>query len=110
MTSKQLLSKLKHDKTYEKYIESLEKDLNELERLREDNNKEIVSNSLEAFDIIIDLLNRYQHTTVEDNEYQTIYGYPIDNIRKDLEVLVVLKKLKKNMSVENMNTNIDGTI
>ena len=48
--------------------------------------------SKEAFEKIIELCNYYQHTIVKDTEVGTIWGYPIDNIRKDLEVLEILKK------------------
>ena len=48
--------------------------------------------SKEAFEKIIDLCNHYQHTIEKDTEVGTIWGYPIDNIRKDLEVLEILKK------------------
>ena len=48
--------------------------------------------SKEAFEKIIELCNHYQHTIVKDTEVETICGYPIDNIRKDLEILEILKK------------------
>ena len=48
--------------------------------------------SKEAFEKIIELCNYYQHTIEKDTEVGTIWGYPIDNIRKDLEVLDILKK------------------
>ena len=48
--------------------------------------------SKEAFEKIIELCNHYQHTIERDTEIGTIWGYPIDNIRKDLEVLEILKK------------------
>lgn len=53
-----------------------------------------MSKSLEAFDKIIEVCNYYHHHIVKDTEVQTIYGYPIDNIRKDLEVLEIIKKKK----------------
>ena len=48
--------------------------------------------SKEAFEKIIELCNYYQHTIEKDTEVGTIWGYPIDNIRKDLEVLEIIKK------------------
>ena len=48
--------------------------------------------SKEAFEKIIELCNYYQHKIVKDTEVETIWGYPIDNIRKDLEILEILKK------------------
>lgn len=48
--------------------------------------------SKEAFEKIIELCNYYQHKIVKDTEVETICGYPIDNIRKDLEILEILKK------------------
>ena len=48
--------------------------------------------SKEAFEKIIELCNHYQHTIEKDTEVGTIWGYPIDNIRKDLEVLEIIKK------------------
>ena len=48
--------------------------------------------SKEAFEKIIELCNYYQHTIAKDTEVGTIWGYPIDNIRKDLEVLEIIKK------------------
>ena len=48
--------------------------------------------SKEAFEKIIELCNHYQHKIVKDTEVGTIWGYPIDNIRKDLEILEIFKK------------------
>ena len=48
--------------------------------------------SKEAFEKIIELCNHYHHTIVKDTEVETICGYPIDNIRKDLEILEIIKK------------------
>ena len=48
--------------------------------------------SKEAFEKIIELCNYYQHKIVKDTEVETIWGYPIDNIRKDLEILEIIKK------------------
>ena len=48
--------------------------------------------SKEAFEKIIELCCHYQHTIVKDTEIGTIWGYPIDNIRKDLEILEIFKK------------------
>ena len=48
--------------------------------------------SKEAFEKIIELCNHYQHTIVKDTEVATIWGYPVDNIRKDLEILEIFKK------------------
>lgn len=48
--------------------------------------------SKEAFEKIIELCNYYQHTIEKDTEVGNIWGYPIDNIRKDLEVLEIIKK------------------
>ena len=48
--------------------------------------------SKEAFEKIIELCNYYHHTIVKDTEVETICGYPIDNIRKDLEILEIFKK------------------
>ena len=48
--------------------------------------------SKEAFEKIIDLCNHYQHTIEKDTEMGTIWGYPIDNIRKDLKILEIFKK------------------
>ena len=49
--------------------------------------------SKEAFEKMVEICNYYHHTIVKDNiDIQTICDYPIDNIKKDLEVLEILKK------------------
>lgn len=48
--------------------------------------------SKEAFEKIVELCNSYHHTIVKDTDIELICGYPIDNIRRDLEVLEILKK------------------
>ena len=48
--------------------------------------------SKEAFEKMVEICNYYHHTIVKDIDIQTICGYPIDNIKKDLEVLEILKK------------------
>lgn len=49
-------------------------------------------NSKEAFEKMVELCNFYHHTIVKDTNIELIYGYPVDNIRRDLEVLEILKK------------------
>lgn len=52
--------------------------------------------SLEAFDEIIKCCNEYHHWfTVVDIE--TIEGYPIENIRKSLQALEIIKNKKINL-------------
>ena len=41
---------------------------------------------------MVELCNFYHHTIVKDTDIELICGYPIDNIRRDLEVLEILKK------------------
>ena len=48
--------------------------------------------SKEAFEKMVELCNLYHHTIVKDTDIELICGYPIDNIRRDLEVLEILKK------------------
>lgn len=48
--------------------------------------------SKEAFEKMVEFTNKLSHTIVKETEMQTVCGYPIDNIRKDLEVLEILKK------------------
>lgn len=48
--------------------------------------------SKEAFEKMVELCNFYHHTIVKDTDIELICGYPIDNIRRDLEVLEILKK------------------
>ena len=48
--------------------------------------------SKEAFEKIIELCTHYQHTILKDTEVATIWGYPVDNIRKDLEISEIFKK------------------
>ena len=63
--------------------------------------------SKEAFEKIIELCNHYQHTIVKDTEIETIWGYPIDNIRKDLEVLEILKKYSYSNDNETLFIALD---
>ena len=46
----------------------------------------------EAFEKMVELCNFYHHTIVKDTDIELICGYPIDNIRRDLEVLEIIKK------------------
>ena len=62
--------------------------------------------SKEAFEKIIELCNYYQHTIVKDTEVGTIWGYPIDNIRKDLEILECFKKIDKKELKDFIETQI----
>lgn len=50
--------------------------------------------SKEAFEKIVELCNFHHHTIVKDTDIQLICGYPIDNIRRDLEVLKIVKEHK----------------
>ena len=50
--------------------------------------------SKEAFEKMVEICNYYHHTIVKDNtDIQTICGYPIDNIKKDLDKLDKIKKI-----------------
>ena len=49
-------------------------------------------NSKEAFEKIVESCNIYHHTIVKDTNIELICCYPIDNIRRDLEVLEIIKK------------------
>ena len=46
----------------------------------------------EAFEKMVELCNFYHHTIVKDTDIEFVCDYRIDNIRKDLEVLEILKK------------------
>ena len=46
----------------------------------------------EAFEKMVELCNFYHHTIVKDADITFVCDYRIDNIRKDLEVLEILKK------------------
>lgn len=48
--------------------------------------------SREAFEKMVESCNFYHHTIVKDTDIELICGYPVDNIRRDLEVLEILKK------------------
>ena len=48
--------------------------------------------SKEAFEKMVELCNFYHHTIVKDTDIEFVCDYRIDNIRKDLEVLEILKK------------------
>ena len=48
--------------------------------------------SKEAFEKMVELCNYYHHTIVKDTDITFVCDYRIDNIRKDLEVLEILKK------------------
>lgn len=50
-----------------------------------------MSKELEAFEKIIEICNYYHNKFIKDTEIQTIFSYPIDNIKKDLEISEVLK-------------------
>ena len=56
--------------------------------------------SKEAFEKIIELCNHYQHTIEKDTEIGTIWGYPIDNIRKDLEILEKYKSIEDILGID----------
>jgi len=48
--------------------------------------------SKEAFIKIREIMNEYHHQFVKENiQVETIEGYPLDQIEKDLEVLEILK-------------------
>ena len=55
----------------------------------------------EAFEKMVELCNFYHHTIVKDTDITFVCDYRIDNIRKDLEVLEILK---------NKNEDIKGLI
>lgn len=59
--------------------------------------------SKEAFEKIREIMEQYHHQFVKDNiKLETIEGYPINKIEKDLELLEILKKY---ISIfENPNT------
>ena len=46
----------------------------------------------EAFEKMVELCNLYHNTIVKDADITFVCDYRIDNIRKDLEVLEILKK------------------
>ena len=46
----------------------------------------------EAFEKMVELCNFYHHTIVKDTDIEFVCDYRIDNIRKDLEVLEIIKK------------------
>ena len=46
----------------------------------------------EAFEKMVELCNFYHHTIVKDTDIDFVCDYRIDNIRRDLEVLEILKK------------------
>ena len=46
----------------------------------------------EAFEKMVELCNFYHHTIVKDADITFVCDYRIDNIRKDLEVLEIIKK------------------
>lgn len=48
--------------------------------------------SKEAFEKMVELYNFYRHTIVKDTDITFVCDYRIDNIRRDLEVLEILKK------------------
>ena len=48
--------------------------------------------SKEAFEKMVELCNFYHHTIVKDTDIEFVCDYRIDNIRRDLEVLEILKK------------------
>ena len=48
--------------------------------------------SKEAFEKMVELCNFYHHTIVKDTDITFVCDYRIDKIRKDLEVLEILKK------------------
>lgn len=62
--------------------------------------------SKEAFEKIIELCNHYQHTIEKDTEVGTIWGYSIDNIRKDLEILECFQKIDKKELKDFIETQI----
>ena len=49
--------------------------------------------SKEAFEKMVEICNYYHHTVVKDTDIETICGYPIDNIKKDLDKLDKIKKI-----------------
>ena len=50
--------------------------------------------SKEAFEKIVELYNFYHHTVVKDADITFVCDYRIDNIRRDLEVLKIVKEHK----------------
>ena len=67
--------------------------------------------SREAFEKMVELCNFYHHTIVKDTDIELICGYPIDNIRRDLEVLEILKKhYNVNSLIVSLNSIISISI
>lgn len=48
--------------------------------------------SREALEKMVELCNFYHHTIVKNTDIELICGYPIDNIRRDLEALEIIKE------------------
>lgn len=67
--------------------------------------------SKEAFEKMVELCNFYHHTIVKDTDIELICGYPVDNIRRDLEVLEILKKhYNVNSLIVSLNSVISISI
>ena len=58
--------------------------------------------SKEAFEKMVELCNFYHHTIVKDTDIEFVCDYRIDNIRRDLEVLEILKK--KNINIRALKS------
>ena len=56
----------------------------------------------EAFEKMVELCNFYHHTIVKDTDIEFVCDYRIDNIRRDLEVLEILKK--KNINIRALKS------
>lgn len=56
-------------------------------------------NSLEAFDKVLGIVRDACCCYSTNNEITTVWGYPVDNIRKDLEMVALIKEFSKNISI-----------
>lgn len=63
--------------------------------------------SKEAFEKMVELCNFYHHTIVKDTDIQLICGYPIDNIRRDLEALEIIKEKGVNVGLLSRCSNAE---
>lgn len=63
--------------------------------------------SKEAFEKMVELCNFYHHTVVKDADITFVCDYRIDNIRKDLEVLEILKK---HYNVDSLIVSLNSVI
>ena len=73
--------------------------------MRQDSNPH---NSLEAFNEILDLLNQYikKENILKDPQPTTIMGYPIDNIKVDLEAIQILSPVLAHIEFKETDRKI----